>query len=138
VAGLAIVAGVAGVAGSGDLWLVRHGETAWSLSGRHTGRTDLPLTVEGERQAERLRHLLAGRAFALVRSQERSRTRTRSSSSGPPRRSSSSSGALATRVPRYSQRQALGLADSKPAGPLHVPWLQTACLGALHTALHAG
>jgi len=46
--------------------LVRHGETAWSLSGQHTGNTDIPLTEEGERQAERLGTLLGSWHFALV------------------------------------------------------------------------
>jgi probable phosphoglycerate mutase len=49
-----------------ELWLVRHGETAWSLSGQHTGRTDLHLTAEGNRRAEALGRHLAGRPFALV------------------------------------------------------------------------
>ena len=44
----------------------RHGETAWSLSGQHTGRTDLPLTANGEAQAQRLGARLRGRAFARV------------------------------------------------------------------------
>ena len=48
------------------IWLVRHGETEWSLSGQHTGRTDVPLTTSGQRQAEDLARHLAGRAFALV------------------------------------------------------------------------
>jgi broad specificity phosphatase PhoE len=46
--------------------LARHGETAWSLSGQHTGLTDLPLTAIGERDARRLRDRLAGMAFAKV------------------------------------------------------------------------
>ncbi len=51
---------------SGEIYLIRHGETAWSLSGQHTSRTDLPLTEEGRRHATALRGLLAGRKFALV------------------------------------------------------------------------
>jgi broad specificity phosphatase PhoE len=50
-----------------ELWVARHGETEWTLSRRHTGRTDLPLTAEGERVArEVLAPKLAGVAFDLV------------------------------------------------------------------------
>jgi len=49
-----------------QIWLVRHGETEWSASGQHTGRTDIPLTPTGERQAAALGRLLAKRPFALV------------------------------------------------------------------------
>lgn len=49
-----------------ELWLVRHGETAWSLSGQHTGRTDLPLTERGERNARRIGERLKGMTFARV------------------------------------------------------------------------
>lgn len=49
-----------------EIWLIRHGETAWSHSGQHTGRTDIPLTAQGERQAVLLGRRLAGRKFALV------------------------------------------------------------------------
>lgn len=48
------------------IWLVRHGETEWSKSGQHTGRTDIALTPNGERQAKALGKLLAGKTFALV------------------------------------------------------------------------
>jgi broad specificity phosphatase PhoE len=50
------------------LYLVRHGETAWSLSGQHTGRTDIPLTEQGEQDArklaKRLRAVTFGRVFS--------------------------------------------------------------------------
>jgi probable phosphoglycerate mutase len=49
-----------------EIWLIRHGETEWSLSGQHTGRTDLPLTAAGVREAEELGRYLAKRPFALV------------------------------------------------------------------------
>jgi probable phosphoglycerate mutase len=48
------------------IYLARHGETAWSISGRHTGRTDLPLTELGERNARRLGERLRRIAFAKV------------------------------------------------------------------------
>jgi probable phosphoglycerate mutase len=49
-----------------DVYLARHGETEWSLSGRHTGTTDMPLTENGRAVAERLRPALANHRFALV------------------------------------------------------------------------
>ena len=48
------------------VYLARHGETAWSLSGQHTGRTDLPLTERGERTARALGERLRGLTFAKV------------------------------------------------------------------------
>ena len=48
------------------VYLARHGETAWSLSGQHTGRTDIVLTAQGERNARRLGDRLEGIAFAKV------------------------------------------------------------------------
>lgn len=48
------------------VYVARHGETAWSLSGQHTGLTDLPLTPNGERNARRLGERLEGMTFAKV------------------------------------------------------------------------
>ena len=48
------------------VYLARHGETAWSLTGQHTGLTDVPLTERGERNARRLGERLAGLVFAKV------------------------------------------------------------------------
>ena len=60
----------AGAVGAGDhepeLWLIRHGETEWSRNRRHTGRTDLPLTPEGEQAARALAPRLDGVPFDLV------------------------------------------------------------------------
>jgi broad specificity phosphatase PhoE len=49
-----------------ELWLIRHGETEWSRSGAHTGRTDLPLTDAGRERAAAIGRCLDGRRFALV------------------------------------------------------------------------
>ncbi len=49
-----------------ELWLVRHGETEWSLSGAHTSTTDIPLTEHGRHRAVELREYLGGRKFAAV------------------------------------------------------------------------
>jgi probable phosphoglycerate mutase len=48
------------------VYLVRHGETAWTISGQHTGRTDIPLTERGERDARELGARLRGLTFAKV------------------------------------------------------------------------
>ncbi|MCW2860039.1 MAG: Phosphoglycerate mutase [Actinoallomurus sp.] len=59
----------------GELILVRHGETEWSREGRHTGRTDLPLTPRGEEQARALAPLLADRKIVLALSSPALRAR---------------------------------------------------------------
>ncbi len=48
------------------VWLIRHGETEWSITGQHSGRTDLPLTSRGEAEAVEAGELLAGRRFDHV------------------------------------------------------------------------
>lgn len=49
-----------------QLWLIRHGETEWSLSGAHTSKTDIPLTERGKERATKIRDYLAQRKFNLV------------------------------------------------------------------------
>ena len=58
-----------------ELWLMRHGETEWSLSGAHTSYTDLPLTEHGREQSARLRPVLAKQPFDLVLTSPRQRAR---------------------------------------------------------------
>jgi len=58
---------------AGQVVLVRHGETAWSLTGQHTSFTDLPLTANGEAQADALVPLLSRFSFARVLSSARRR-----------------------------------------------------------------
>jgi probable phosphoglycerate mutase len=57
------------------IYLIRHGETAWSLSGRHTGESDVPLTAKGEEEARELRKRLPDEAFRLVLTSPRQRAR---------------------------------------------------------------
>jgi probable phosphoglycerate mutase len=54
------------LARGGEVFLVRHGETEWSVSGRHTGVTDLALTENGRRAAKQLEPLLSETEFAMV------------------------------------------------------------------------
>jgi probable phosphoglycerate mutase len=58
-----------------EIWLIRHGETEWSLSGKHTSTTDIPLTEQGRQRAVELREFLVGKAFAAVFVSPRQRAR---------------------------------------------------------------
>ena len=58
-----------------EVYLARHGETAWAITGRHTGRTDLPLTDRGRKNAEALAGRLRGLAFTAVLSSPLARAR---------------------------------------------------------------
>jgi probable phosphoglycerate mutase len=68
----------------GEIVLVRHGQTEWSLDGRHTGRTDLPLTREGERQARATAALLAGSKISAAWSSPAERARQTAQLAGLP------------------------------------------------------
>ncbi|MFI7064120.1 histidine phosphatase family protein [Kribbella sp. NPDC050124] len=67
-----------------QLFLIRHGETDWSKSGKHTSVTDLPLTAEGERVAASLKSRLAGETFELVLTSPRERARRTAELAGFP------------------------------------------------------
>jgi len=66
---------VAEVEKKAELWLFRHGETEWSLNGKHTSYTDLPLTAHGREQAAALAPVLAKVNFDLVLTSPRKRAR---------------------------------------------------------------
>ena len=66
-----------------DAWLLRHGATEWSVDGRHTSRTDLPLTEHGRDQAEAVGRALDGRSFARVLVSPRRRARETCERVGP-------------------------------------------------------
>ena len=59
----------------GTLWLLRHGDTEWAASGRHTGRTDIPLNAAGAAAAEARRDLIGSHDFTLVLSSPLQRAR---------------------------------------------------------------
>ena len=65
-----------------EVWLLRHAETEWSRTGKHTGRTDIPLTDTGREVARALRARLEGHAFALVLCSPLSRARETSQLAG--------------------------------------------------------
>ncbi|MFL5894065.1 MAG: histidine phosphatase family protein [Thermoleophilaceae bacterium] len=67
-----------------DVWLVRHGETEWTLSKKHTSRTDVELTEAGREQAHGLARVLANRDFALVLTSPRERARRTAELAGFP------------------------------------------------------
>lgn len=67
-----------------ELWLVRHGKTQWSVDGRHTSTTDLPLLPEGEEVAVGLRQRLGAEDFALVLTSPRRRARRTAELAGYP------------------------------------------------------
>jgi probable phosphoglycerate mutase len=73
-----------GKGSAGDVWLVRHGETEWSRSGRHTSISDIALTESGVAEALELRERLAAIAFELVLTSPRIRARRTAELAGYP------------------------------------------------------
>jgi broad specificity phosphatase PhoE len=69
---------------SDELWVIRHGETEWSRDGRHTSRTEIQLTPEGEESARGLVDRLAGVDFDLVLTSPRVRARETAALAGFP------------------------------------------------------
>jgi probable phosphoglycerate mutase len=61
--------------GGAEIWLIRHGETEWSASRKHTGRTDIPLTDTGRERAVRVGRFLAGHPFAALWTSPKQRAR---------------------------------------------------------------
>ncbi|GDY04038.1 hypothetical protein LBMAG50_01790 [Phycisphaerae bacterium] len=56
-----------------QIWVIRHAETEWSLNGRHTGSTDIPLTARGNQAAVELKPWISAMQFATVLSSPRTR-----------------------------------------------------------------
>jgi probable phosphoglycerate mutase len=67
-----------------EVWLVRHGETEWTVSKKHTGSTDVPLTSVGEERARALAPVLAGHSFAAAFTSPRTRARRTAELAGFP------------------------------------------------------
>jgi probable phosphoglycerate mutase len=101
------------------VFLVRHGATEWSVSGQHTGRTDIPLTEEGRRQAERLRARLARERFALVLVSPLSRARETAALTGFGDRAEVDADLVEWDYGDYDSRTA---ADIRQERPGWTPW----------------
>lgn len=65
-----------------ELWLIRHGETEWSLSGAHTSRTDIPLTERGKERARKIREYFREKTFSMVLTSPMQRARETCSIAG--------------------------------------------------------
>jgi len=98
-----------------DVWLIRHGETAWSRSGQHTGSTDLALTETGRRAASALAPALAGESFALVLTSPLRRARETCALAGLGDRAQVDADLLEWNYGEYEGLTAAEIRDRRPA-----------------------
>ena len=98
-----------------DVWLIRHGETAWSRSGQHTGSTDLALTETGRRAASALAPTLAGESFALVLTSPLKRARETCALAGLAARAQVDADLLEWNYGEYEGLTAAEIRDRRPA-----------------------
>lgn len=100
------------------IFLVRHGETAWSLAGRHTSRTDLPLTERGERDASALGAELRAVDFGLVLSSPARRARRTCELAGLPRTAEIEPGLAEWDYGEYEGRRTSEIVEERPGWDL--------------------
>lgn len=96
------------------VYLARHGETEWSVSGRHTGRTDIPLTARGERNAESLGQRLSGTTFAKILTSPLSRARRTCELAGFSARAEADPGLQEWDYGRYEGRRTVDIRKEQP------------------------
>ena len=96
------------------IYVVRHGETEWSLAGRHTSRTDLPLTGKGERDARSVGEALRGIDFSLVLSSPALRARRTCELAGLPKAPESDPGLVEWQYGEYEGRRTAEIVRERP------------------------
>ncbi|HET7219572.1 MAG TPA: histidine phosphatase family protein [Vicinamibacterales bacterium] len=100
------------------IYLVRHGETAWTISGQHTGRTDIPLTEQGERDARELSVRLQTRNFAQVLTSPSPRARRTAELSGFAARATADDDLLEWDYGTYEGRRTADIQAERPGWKL--------------------
>ncbi len=97
-----------------QVYLVRHGETAWTITGQHTGRTDIPLTERGKLEVQTLAPRLQGKAFALVLSSPLLRARQTAELAGFTDRVESTDDLLEWNYGAYEGRRTADIRAERP------------------------
>ncbi len=101
------------------VFFIRHGETDWSLSGRHTGKTDVAITVHGEEQARALRPWVAGESFSRVLTSPRLRARATCELSGASSRPDVESDLAEWDYGDYEGRRSVDICNGRPGWNLY-------------------